>query len=329
MEQEQPGLHGFTFRNIWALDQPPLAGSTLTGDVGRRDIRQRQVRADGRCGRCRCAFGCDGGAQQPQYTASRKVEARFSFDPPVFGPGQEVTFTAKTSAGARYTWLFGDGTVARGRIVSHRFADAEGTELDGAGFGAGRFRVLLHAEDKAGEQDWAAQGVVAVAKWNQPVNAAIPTLPGLTWQIYPGSWTELPDLTRQQAIFNGESPNINANPQGFTRYAAVWDGLIDIPADGGYTFHLLDRDGARLRSTEFRWPRRERHSHRCAALRATPCATTGEHWGCARGTIRFIWKGCTPQATARRNCCGRGQALPLAPVPQAAYSHARQDAVMR
>ena len=33
MEQEQPALHGFTFRNIWALDQPPLAGSTITGDV--------------------------------------------------------------------------------------------------------------------------------------------------------------------------------------------------------------------------------------------------------------------------------------------------------
>ena len=33
MEQEQPALHGFTFRNIWALDQPPLAGSTIAGDV--------------------------------------------------------------------------------------------------------------------------------------------------------------------------------------------------------------------------------------------------------------------------------------------------------
>ena len=33
MEQEQPALHGFTFRNIWALDQPPLAASTITGDV--------------------------------------------------------------------------------------------------------------------------------------------------------------------------------------------------------------------------------------------------------------------------------------------------------
>src|SRR5665213_1756563 len=33
MEQEKPALHDFTFRNIWAFDQPPLAWSTLTGDV--------------------------------------------------------------------------------------------------------------------------------------------------------------------------------------------------------------------------------------------------------------------------------------------------------
>jgi len=33
MEQEYPGIHGFTFHNIWALDQPPLADSTITGDV--------------------------------------------------------------------------------------------------------------------------------------------------------------------------------------------------------------------------------------------------------------------------------------------------------
>jgi len=33
---------------------------------------------------------------------------------------------------------------------------------------------------------------------------------------------------------------------GFTRYAAAWEGFIDIPADGGYSFYILDPDGARL-----------------------------------------------------------------------------------
>ncbi len=73
-----------------------------------------------------------------------------------------------------------------------------------------------------------------------------PTVPGLRWQIYPGTWTELPDLAAQTPVFKGDSPSLQADPQGFTRYAAVWDGFIDIPADGGYTFHLMARDGARL-----------------------------------------------------------------------------------
>ncbi|HUX45646.1 MAG TPA: hypothetical protein VMV57_12920, partial [Terracidiphilus sp.] len=33
LEQEKPELRDFTFKNIWALDQPPLAESTITGQV--------------------------------------------------------------------------------------------------------------------------------------------------------------------------------------------------------------------------------------------------------------------------------------------------------
>ncbi|MGB9287474.1 MAG: PA14 domain-containing protein, partial [Terracidiphilus sp.] len=40
--------------------------------------------------------------------------------------------------------------------------------------------------------------------------------------------------------------NLEASAHGFTRYATEWDGWINVPADGGYTFHLIDRDGARL-----------------------------------------------------------------------------------
>ena len=107
--------------------------------------------------------------------------------------------------------------------------------------GAGRFRVLLHVEDKAGNQDWAAQGVVAVSQWHDAANTAVPTLPGLAWKIYPGTWTELPDLDQSSLLSStATAPNLQADAQGFTRYAAAWDGFIDIPADGGYTFHLID-----------------------------------------------------------------------------------------
>jgi hypothetical protein len=71
-------------------------------------------------------------------------------------------------------------------------------------------------------------------------------LPGLAFQIYAGAWTELPDFSAETAVISGNAPNLNADAQGFTKYGVAWDGFLDIPADGGYTFHLMDRDGARL-----------------------------------------------------------------------------------
>jgi hypothetical protein len=171
-----------------------------------------------------------------------------------------VTLTANEAPGAQYTWLFGDGTSAHGRRVQHRFPDALGTELDGKN-GAGRFRVLLHVTDKTGHQDWAAQGIVAVAQFHDGIKTAGPTAPGLIWKIYPGAWTELPDFSRLQPALTGQAPNLTAEvpeagaqgvgiqgagPLGLTQRATVWDGWINIPADGGYTFHLIDPDGERL-----------------------------------------------------------------------------------
>jgi len=329
MEQEYPGLHGFTFRNIWALDQPPLAGSTLTGDVAgvtfdNVKYGQTRVTAD-----ADVPLVVSGGAQPPKYSVPRDPLAAFTVETPLFALKQKVRFTAIASPGARYTWLFGDGTessVATGRKVSHRFPDAEGTDLDGKN-GAGRFRVLLHVEDKAGKQDWAAQGVVAVARWHDAADEAGPTLPGLAWKIYPGVWTELPDLTTESWVFSGESSNLTANPQGFTRYAAAWDGLIDIPADGGYTFHLLARDGARLVIDGVE-----------VAKTGPPfsqvCGSPGNAMRYDRGSLglragrhTLHLEGLHSVSQGAPRLLWEGPGLPLIEVPAAAFSHLRQDAV--
>jgi hypothetical protein len=264
-----------------------------------------------------------GGAQLPRFTPVHDPLAAFMVNPPVFAPGQTVTFTADPSPDARYTWLFGDGTEASGRRVRHRFPDAEGTQLDGSG----RFRVLLHVEDKKGNQDWAAQGVVAVTDWHFSTHPAGATVPGLNWQIYPGVWTELPDLAKERAVFKGESAGLQADSKGFTHYAAAWDGFIDIPADGGYTFHLLARDGARLvidgvevaktgppfaqvcgsPGNAMRYDRGSLGLH--AGLHVLHLE--GLH-SASQGTPRLLWEG---------------PALPLKDVPPVAYSHVRQDGV--
>jgi hypothetical protein len=260
IEQEQPGLHGFTFRNIWSLGQPPLVSSRLEGQI--KDVRvenvkygQAVVTSDGNL-----PVRVGGGAQQPIYAGGDKsVRAMFHVTPEVLEAGDRADFEADTVSNphARYTWIFGDGTTATGQYVRHRFPDALGTQLDGAdalganGKSAGRFRVLLQVEDKQGHQDWAAQDIAVIGRWNNAVDGAVlskvTTQAGLQYQIYPGTWPELPSFKTETAARNGVAPKLGiADSGGFTRYAVVYDGLIEVPKDGGYSFHLLSRDGARL-----------------------------------------------------------------------------------
>ena len=324
MEQERPALHGFTFRNIWALDQPPLEQSTITGQVSGvlfDNVKYGQARAGADV---ELPLLVSGGAEPAAFAApNHNPVAAFTVKPPVFGPKQKVTFTAQPVTGGSYTWLFGDGTEAHGRSVTHRFADAEGTQLDGSG----RFRVLLHVENREGQQDWAAQGVVAVGKWHDAATTPGPLALGLTWTIYPGSWTELPNLSAERAVFQGESPNIFADPQGFTRYAAVWDGLIDIPADGGYTFHLMARDGGRLVVDGV-------EVAKTGPPFAQVCGAPGNAMRYDRGSLGlragrhiFHLEGLHSASDGVPRLLWEGPGLQLTEVPSAVYSHFRPDAI--
>ena len=321
MEQENPSLHEFTFHNIWALDQPPLARSTLKGDVKNITFDNVKYGQTPVTGNPVLPLATSDGAAPAKFPDPHGPLAAFTIDPPIFGPGDEVTFTALPAPRTRFTWLFGDGTGATGRRVRHRFKDAYGTELDGAN-GAGRFRVLLHDEDKDGREDWAARGLVAVAQWHDAMHLEGALLPGLRWRIYPGAWTELPDLTTKTAVFTGQSSGLQADSQGYTRYATVWTGYIDIPADGGYTFHLMARDGARLVIDGMQVAKTGppfaqvcgspgnavRYAHGSLGLHAGKHLFRMEslHFA-SEGSVRLLWDG---------------PGLPLAEVPTAAYTHA-------
>jgi hypothetical protein len=323
IEQEQPTVHGFTFHNIWALDQPPLAGSTLTGQV--KDVVFENVKY----GQARVATDAEvplavtDGAEQVRFETGKGPTAAFTVSPPVFGPKENVTFEAQAVPGGAYLWRFGDGSEGFGRKVKHRFPDAEGTELDHSG----RFRVLLHVMDESGREDWAAQGVVAVQDWHeaQPVMGADPQ--GLDWAVYAGTWTELPDLTREFAVLSGTSHGIYADPHGFTRYAAAWDGFIDIPADGGYTFHLMSRDGARLVIDGVELAK-------TGPPFAQVCGSPGNATRYDRGSLGlragkhiFHLEGLHSASQGVPRVLWEGPGLPLTNVPAAAYSRVQRDAV--
>jgi hypothetical protein len=265
-----------------------------------------------------------GGAGQPQFAPAPALVASFTVEPQVFAPGHKVRFTAQRAPNARYTWLFGDGTRAHRRRVRHRFPDALGTELDGQN-GAGRFRVLLHVTDQTGHQDWAAQGAVAVAQWHDAVNAT-PAAPGLAWKIYAGAWTELPDFSHLQPALAGESPNLKASAPSFTSYATAWDGFVNISADGGYTFHLIDRDGARLVIDGMEVARTGPPFAQVCGSPGNALRYDRSSLGLRAGLHTFHLEGLNSTSGGAPRLLWEGPGLPLTDVPPAAFSHARQNA---
>ena len=245
LQQDQGTIHGARFRNIWAFDQPPLAASTMIGnvkDVTFDNVKYGQTHVTSEA---QVPLVASAGAEAAKFAPLPAVKAGFTVEPAVIQTNEPVTFTADAVPGAKYTWLFGDGTQAEGRRVQHRFTDALGTELDAVN-GAGRFRVLLHVTDTAGHQDWAEQGVVVVDHWHEAAPQTQAASAGLDWKIYSGTWTSLPDLTKLQPALTGSSLKLDAGAQDIKQRATAWDGLLKVPSDGGYTFHLMDRDGARL-----------------------------------------------------------------------------------
>jgi hypothetical protein len=258
IEQEQPDLRDFTFHNIWALGQPPLIASRLQGQVQGVHLENVKYGRTAVAANAEVPVNVTGGAQQPTYSGPEKgVRAAFHVIPDVLEPGMHATFTAddvvgRGAAAARYTWFFGDGTIARGKIVRHRYEDAMGTELDGTdgsgngGTGAGGFRAMLQVEDKEGHQDWAAQNITVVGRWRNAVAKAA-ALPGLQYHIYPGTWPELPAFAAETPTSSGVAARpADVNSGGFTRFAIAYDGFIEAPKDGGYSFSIMARDGARL-----------------------------------------------------------------------------------
>ena len=74
-------MHGVLFNNIWALDQPPLATSTITGDV--TDVTFDNVKYDQNraTNDAELQLITAGGAAQPKFPAPTGPVAHFTVEP--------------------------------------------------------------------------------------------------------------------------------------------------------------------------------------------------------------------------------------------------------
>jgi len=72
---------------------------------------------------------------------------------------------------------------------------------------------------------------------------------GLSYRYYEGTWDNLPDFNAMTPVKKGLSSNVNINLRPTVvndHFGFVWEGLINIPIPGMYTFEIVSDDGSKL-----------------------------------------------------------------------------------
>jgi len=70
---------------------------------------------------------------------------------------------------------------------------------------------------------------------------------GLDYRCYEGAWDKLPDFTKLRPQRTGVATNYDLNVRTRNEYVGLqFDGFINIPRDGRYTFHVASDDGSCL-----------------------------------------------------------------------------------
>ncbi|WP_020529836.1 PA14 domain-containing protein [Flexithrix dorotheae] len=73
--------------------------------------------------------------------------------------------------------------------------------------------------------------------------------PGLKYSYYEGEFTEIPDFSELKAVKSGVTYSLNVDSLSGNRenhYAFLFEGYVDVPEDGVYTFYLYSDDGSKL-----------------------------------------------------------------------------------
>ena len=323
LRQPARGIEDVRLRDVAALESGSLVPSTLTGSVSgvsfdNVTLAGRLVEKDDDV-----PLEVTSGANAPAYNGGGRVaQAGFTYSAGLITPRRTVRFGAgRPQSGepriVRYEWSFGDGTRATGRVVQHAFPDAEGTLWDHSG----RFRVLLRTVDANGRSSWAYDPVVVARKLQAAVQG-VSSEPGLRYTYSESADLSVDQLPESVAVTSGISAGIDVTARKRSeQYGMVFEGLVDVPADGGYTFTLQGNDGGRLEldsmviaTSPKPWPQ--------------VCDSVGNAVQAARGSVALA-KGKHRIRVAMTHSLGedgfavlwQGPGVPLELIPTSALSH--------
>lgn len=103
------------------------------------------------------------------------------------------------------------------------------------------YKITVKALDQAGN----------ASAFSTPVNATTGASPvtGLKYRYFEGSWNQLPDFNALTPVKTGVSPtvDISLRPSNVNdNFGFVWEGHINLPVAGNYTFETVSDDGSKL-----------------------------------------------------------------------------------
>jgi hypothetical protein len=140
---------------------------------------------------------------------------------------------------------------------------------------------------------------------------------GLKYRYFEGDWNSLPNFDSLKPAKSGAVSNINLDLKNRGDYfGVVWEGLINIPRPGNYTFEVLSDDGSKLYINSLYSPA------------ATPLINNdGLHWALASGTINNLSAGLHPFALSYFEKWGgetmeiywSGPGIPRQRIPESAF----------
>ena len=248
LRQPGDGVEDVTFTDVAGLEQPSLVPSVLKGGI--RDVSFNNTVLGG--------VTVQGAAELPLEVMDGASSASFSNDGPrvtiapvkgLIRSRQKIAFEALAEGGSKeslhYAWTFGDGTGASGRKVRHAFPDTAGTLWDGSG----RFRVLLDVSNLLGRHTRVYVPVI-VSDTLRPALSSAAGAPGIAFQSSEDG--------ADKAVEAGVASEVSLAPvpRAAVNYRVTFEGDVEVPEDGGYTFLVvandeaaIDIDGERLGSS--------------------------------------------------------------------------------
>ena len=312
LQEPVEGVSDVSFTDIAGLESPSLVASSIKGAIHSVTLDSIVLAANTVDTAASLPLTVQNGAEAPRFPAPF-AQVHIATTQGLIRPGDKVSFVAQTDApGLQYRWFFGDGDQSTGRHVKHRFHDTDGTLLDGSG----RFRVLLQARNPAGRELWTYTPIIVSDALQPALAPATNGQPGLTYTYEEPSPT---DATPRQGLV--PTLSLDGLPHAAPVYRITFEGDLDVPADGGYSFLLIANEQASLsidgaRMAESLAPIAQvcgMPGSAARLLRASASFNKGRHHiqvleshSEGEDNFRFLWQG--PD-------------IPLQPVPAARWTH--------